>query len=169
MSHDESARGSHDVHRPEVEVGYEEWLERLDALYRSVSFCCWHRIGDRLLADEIAAQVVAGLVAKPRIFKYFGLPFSGRVARLTERGIADARNGTLSRGRGWDRLVADLRSVPPEERQMLVIGWLDGRDDGEVAALLSLDVDTVRAQRAASEEFWRGLAATALPPIVDPP
>jgi hypothetical protein len=152
-----------DEQQDPVDAHYQDWIVRLEALYESVSFCCWHRLGDREVADEISAQVVAGLVGKPKIFKYFGLPFSGRVARLTERGIADAQNGQMSAGRGWAPLVEAIRTAPTEHREVLVLAWLDERDDTALAAELGCDVETAQRRREESLQFWQGVSADSIP------
>ena len=146
-----------------VDALYQDWVVRLEALYESVSFCCWHRLRDRDVADEISAQVVAGLVGKPKVFKYFGLPFSGRVARLTERGIADAQSGELVAGHGWAPLMDGIRAAPPEQREVLAYAWLDERDDAELAIELRCDLETAARRRDESLRFWHDLAAIALP------
>ena len=146
-----------------VEALYQDWIVRLRALYESVSFCCWHRLGDRDTADEISAQVVAGLVGKPKVFKYFGLPFSGRVARLTERGIADAQHGELGAGRGWDPLEEAIRSAPVEQREVLVHAWLNELDGADLAIELRCDEETAARRQEESLRFWRDLAAMSVP------
>ena len=52
-----------------VQSEYDQWLERVQATFESVAFCCWHRLGDRAAAAEVSTQVVARLVGKPSIFK----------------------------------------------------------------------------------------------------
>jgi hypothetical protein len=147
-----------------VEVEYAEWVDRLKATYESVAFCCWHRIGDRRLGDEVSAQVVAGLVEKPKIFKYFGLPFSGRIARLAERGIEKAKAGSLVAGQGWDALIVQVNDAPLEHREVLVYGFLYDADDDELAAALRCDVDAAVERREATLCFWHEVAAASLAP-----
>ena len=50
--------------------------------------------------DWLRRDVVAGLIERPRVFKHFGLPFSGRVAHLAELAIVEARAGR-STGGDW--------------------------------------------------------------------
>lgn len=149
----------------ELQTEYAEWLARLQATYQSVAFCCWHRLGDRELADEVSAQVVAGLVRKPTVFKYFGLPFSGRIARLAEAGIQEARDGTLVSGRGWNDLIGRVQEAPPQHREFLVFGCLRDYDDAQLAAALDCDVEAAAERRSESLRFWEALASSSQEPV----
>ena len=40
--------------------------------------------------------MVAGLIARPQVFRYFGLPYSGRIAKLAEARLAEAAAGELA-------------------------------------------------------------------------
>jgi hypothetical protein len=151
-----------------VQSEYDQWLERVQATFESVAFCCWHRLGDRAAAAEVSTQVVARLVGNPSIFKYFGLPYSGRIARLAERGIDEARNGRLTTSAGWDSLAAQLLSVPPEHREVLVLGCIDDQDDPELAETLGCDVETATNRKAESLQYWQQLAAAVLQPSTEP-
>lgn len=146
----------------DVPAAYEDWLERLRATYQSVVFCCRYQIGDERAAQAVGARVVAGLVGKPGVFKYSGLPFSGRIARHTERGIADARAGVLLFGAGWDAFVERLRQVSPAHQEFMVLGWVDGRDDEAFAELLGCDAAAAANRRSASLAFWQKISAEAL-------
>ncbi len=146
----------------DVLIEYDQWLERIDATYRSVAFCCWHRLGDRVAADEVSAQVVAHLVAKPAVFRYFGLPFSGRIARSAERGIAQAKEGTLPTSRGWPCLIGRLQQVPLEHREILVLACIDNLDDTALAEALGCDTQAAQDRKVASMQYWDQLASGVL-------
>src|SRR6478752_1850270 len=67
---------------------YEAWMERVCATHDAITYTCHHRLGNRSLAAQVSAQVLAGLLAKPKVFRYFGLPYSGRIARLAAARLA---------------------------------------------------------------------------------
>jgi len=126
---------------------YEEWLERLEATYRSVAFCSVHRLGDRALAEQVSAQVVEGLIAKPQVFRYWGLPYSGRIAHLAEALIAQAREGTLREGQDWPTLLTGLRGIPVNQQEVFVLACVEGHDDARLASALSCDEAEARRRR----------------------
>lgn len=146
----------------DVPAAYEDWLERLRATYQSVVYCCRYQVGDERASQAVGVRVVAGLVGKPGVFKYSGLPFSGRLARYTERGIADAKAGVLPFGVGWDVFIERLRQVPPAHQEFMVLGWVDGRDDQAFAELRGCDAAAAAALRSASLAFWQKISAEAL-------
>ena len=142
---------------------YDEWLVRLEATYAAVTFCCLHRLGDRTLAERVGVRVVAGLTARPTIFQYTGLPFSGRIGALAERWIVEARAGRLEDRGNWQDLARELAAVPQSERDMLVMACIRGDDDASVADAFSCDLDTARERRRATLHYFGELAARALP------
>jgi DNA-directed RNA polymerase specialized sigma24 family protein len=130
---------------------YEAWLERLRMTYEALTNCCYYRLeGDRGAAERVSMQVITGLLAKPRMFQYFGLPFSGRVAHLGELSIAEARSGVVPAGSTWEELRAALTQLSPGEREVIVLACIDGRDDAGLAAALECDERTAAARREAT-------------------
>jgi len=143
---------------------YEEWLERVSATYQSVAYCCLHRLYDRAIAEEVSLQVVAGLIGKPKIFKYFGLPYSGRIARLAERGIAEAKAGTLGRsGADWPDLFSALVATPETDREVLLLACVLGYDDAQLASALGCDQEEARSRRQHMIAFFEDLSRRVLP------
>lgn len=137
------------VEAPAVLPEYREWLERLEATYRSVGFCCWHRLGDWALAEQVSAQVVAGLLARPSIFRQWGLPYSGRIAHLAESRIAAAREGTLPPGGDWAMLTEPLLAMSLLDQRVFVLAWVEGLTDEEIATELDVDAPKAQARREA--------------------
>jgi DNA-directed RNA polymerase specialized sigma24 family protein len=130
---------------------YEAWLERLRMTYEALTNCCYYRLeGDRGAAERVSMRVITGLLAKPKIFQYYGLPFSGRVAHLGELGIAEARSSVLPAGSTWAELRATLTQLSPGEREVIVLACIDGRDDAGLAAALECDERTAAARREAT-------------------
>ncbi len=146
--------------------GYEEWLERLSATYRSVAYCCFHRLRNREAAERVSVEVVAEMLARPKVFRYFGLPFSGQIGRLAEPRIARARQGTTVVGgdSSWQELLIRLRSVPKEHQAVFVQTCVEGYTDPEVAAALGCDEDTAKLYRENTMNLLRELSESVLAP-----
>ena len=128
--------------------GYAEWLERLTATYNAVAYCCRHRLRDRKAAECVSAEVVAEMLARPKVFGYYGLPFSGQIARLAEPRIARTQQETTAAGdSGWQELLDRLRALPKEHQEVFVLTCLEGHTDPEIACTLGCDEDTARLRR----------------------
>jgi hypothetical protein len=134
---------------------YAHWLERVRATYEAVAYTVGHRLGNPRLGEQVSVQVVAGMVARPGVFRYSGLPYSGRIARLAEARIAEARAGTLARVCTWTELREALAAVPPVHQHVVVTTCVHGRPADE-------------AEWEATVGYLRTLAAAGLPPVPDP-
>ncbi len=144
---------------------YEEWLERLSATYRSVAYCCFHRLRDREAAEHVSVEVVAEMLARPRVFRYFGLPYSGQVGRLAEPRIAEARQGTVVGGeQGWEELLVRLRSVSKEHQEVFVLTCTEDHADPDVAVALGCDEETARLRRENTMNLLQELSESVLAP-----
>jgi len=145
--------------------GYEGWLERLSATYNAVAYCCRHRLRDRVAAECVSAEVVAEMLARPKVFGYYGLPFSGQIGRLAEPRIARARQGTPVVGgdSGWQELLARLRGVSKEHQEVFVLTCLEGYTDPEIAGALGCDEDTAKLRRENTINLLRELSESVLP------
>lgn len=144
---------------------YEAWMERVCATYDAITYTCHHRLDNRRLAEQVSLQVIAGLLAKPQIFRYFGLPYSGRIARLAEARLAEAQDGCLADRGSWPDLLRKLTRLPPEHQEVFVLTCVRGDDDEQLAANLGCDAQTAGIRRHSTIEFMRALAACALPPV----
>lgn len=146
--------------------GYEEWLERLSATYNAVAYCCRHRLRDRVAAECVSVEVVAEMLARPKVFGYYGLPFSGQIGRLAEPRIARARQGTPVVGGdlGWEEFLARLHGVSKEHQEVFVLTCLEGYTDPEIAGALGCDEDTARLRRENTLDLLRGLSESIVPP-----
>jgi hypothetical protein len=143
-----------------VDADFAEWLERVRATYEAVRYTCTHRLADPALAGPVAVQVAAGLVARPAIFRYFGLPFSGRIAKLAEARIAEADAGDLASVCGWDELRTRLEEMPARHREALVVTCIRGES---LAAALSIDDATAEARHESMLAHMLELAGPGLP------
>lgn len=127
---------------------YEEWLDRVRSTYESVSFTCVYRLGDRSLAENVGAQVIAGMIARPKVFRFFGLPYSARIGHLAEDRIAAARAGQLSPTVTWAGLLRRLRDVPPQQQHVFVLSYVRGIDIEDIAQQLGISVSAAQRLRA---------------------
>jgi hypothetical protein len=154
--------------RPATAEEYADWLERVRATFVAVRYTCSHRLADPTLAEQVSVQVVAGLVARPTVFRYSGLPYSGRIARLAENRIAAADAGRLAATCTWAELRDRLAAVPAEHREVLVAACVRGEHMDVLAATLGCDEPAAAARREATLAFMQELAKPALAAEPDP-
>jgi hypothetical protein len=164
---DTPVAGTRPGHRPdqpdELAAEWDAWRERVRATYEAVEYTCAHRLADAALAGPVAVQVVAGLIARPQVFRYFGLPYSGRIAKLAEARLAEAAAGELAAVCRWADLCERLDAVPAAHRDALVVTCVRGEDDAALAAAWGCDEATAAAGRAAMLTFLGELARPGLP------
>lgn len=145
--------------------GYEEWLDRLSATYRSVAHCCRYRLQDRAAAERISMEVVAEMLARPKVFRYFGLPFSGQLATLAEPRIARVRQGMRMGGNmDWPEFLVRLRGVSKERQEVFLLTCIEGYTDPDVAVALGCDEDAARLRRESIMDSLRELSESVLAP-----
>jgi hypothetical protein len=151
-------------HPDELASEWDAWRERVRATYEAVEYTCAHRLADATLAGPVAVQVVAGLIARPQVFRYFGLPYSGRIAKLAEARLAEAAAGELATVCGWAQLSEQLDAVPQAHREALVVTCVRGDDDAALAAVWGCDEAAAAAGHAAMLAFLRELVRPGLAP-----
>lgn len=94
------------------------------------------------------------------MLRYFGLPFSGRIARLAETMLAEAAAGERTTVCAWAQLRERLDAVPDAHRDALVVTCVRGEDVSALAAVWSCDDAGPAAMLAFIRELARpGLAA----------
>lgn len=147
-----------------LDTEWDEWVERVRTTYEAVQYTCAHRLADAGLAGPVAVQVAAGLVARPAVFRYWGLPYSGRIARLAESLIADADAGRLAPVCDWVELRGRIEGLSQAHRRALVVTCVRGEGDPALASVLGCDeagAAAVRAEMlaAVAEAVRPGLAA----------
>lgn len=150
---------------PDVAQEFDEWLDRVRALFEAVRFTCTHRLADPELAEQVSVQVVAGMVARPAVFRYFGLPFSGRIAKLAEGLIAAADAGELSVVCTWPELRDAIADLPHEHREAFVVTCLRGGDVEELAAALSCDGAVAERRHEAMLTYVEELVRPGTAPV----
>jgi DNA-directed RNA polymerase specialized sigma24 family protein len=138
---------------------YAEWLDRVTATYEAVSYTCRVRLGDAAAGRVVALRVATGLVARPAVFRHWGLPFSGRIAKLAEDAIADVLAGRAGSGGDWGAFRLALAEVSTETQMTFVLTCVEGLADEQVAGRCGCDDATARRRRASTLELMRGLAA----------
>ena len=146
---------------------WDAWFERVRATYEAVRYTCSHRLADPALAEPVAEAVAAGLVSRPSIFRYFGLPYSGRIARLAEAHIAEADAGEFGTVCRWTELRERLAGMPVEHRDALVVTCVRGDDVAALAATLGCDEAAAEAGHEAMLAFMHELARPGLPARTD--
>lgn len=140
---------------------YADWLSRVCMTRESVAYCCLYRLGgNAALAERVSVEVVAGLLARPRVFQYYGLPFSGRLAHLTEMAIGRATAGRRGGRCTWQVVHESLAGLAPEQQEVVIRICVEGCDDDALAALLGCE-DT-EAQRRCEETLGRLEACSEL-------
>jgi hypothetical protein len=142
---------------------YAAWLDRVSATYEAVAYTCGYRLHDRELGRRVSAAVVAGLVRRPGVFRYQGLPFSGRIASLAEPLLAEAREGRLPAGPEWAQLRGALTRLPPDVQEVFVLSCVHGRDVLEVAANLGCGRDAASRRCDEALRMMRELTSEPVP------
>jgi DNA-directed RNA polymerase specialized sigma24 family protein len=99
-------------------------------------------------------EVVAEMLARPKVFHYFGYPFLGQLANLAEPRIAQAlqekQQGETSdkTTKGWQELFSRLLDVSREQQEVFVLAYVEGQPDTEIATALECGEDLARQWRA---------------------
>ncbi len=146
--------------------GYEEWLERLSATYGSVAHCCRYRLQDHAAAAAVSMEVVAEMLARPKVFRYFGLPFSGQLATLAEPRIARVQRGISVGGNmDWQEFLVRLHSVSKEHQEVFLLTCIEGYTDPEIAVVLGCDEDAAKLRRENTMGLLQELSESVLAPV----
>jgi len=143
----------------ELTPEYAEWLDRLTATVEAVSYTCRVRLGNRAAGEAVALTVAAGLVSRPAVFRHWGLPYSGRIAKLAEGGIADVLAGRLTCRGTWAQVRHALTELSPEHQVTLVLTCVEGHSDARLAEEWACDAEAAGARRARTLAYLKELAA----------
>ena len=137
-----------DGEQPDLLPDYAEWLDRVTATFEAVSYTLRIRLGDAVAAEAVALQVALGLVSRPLVFRHWGLPYSGRIAKLAENGIVEVREGRLVPRGSWPVFRSALASVPVDHQATLVLTCVEGWTDAQLAQEWGCDAEAAGARRA---------------------
>ena len=146
---------------PRGDEGFEETYRRL---FPRAATLAYRLLGDRTASEDVAAEALARTYAHWR--KVSGLPHrDGWVLKVATNLAIDAARRKTPRLPQVDAvdpseattlrlaLVAALRSLPRRQRQAVVLRYLSGLREQDVAATLGVSAST------ASTHVQRGLAA----------
>lgn len=143
---------------------YADWLERVKMTRESVAYCCFHRLQrDASLAERVSVEVIAGLLARPKVFQYYGLPFSGRIAHLTEMAIARATADTPGGTCTWPVLQAALEALSFEQQEVVVQICVEGCEDDDLATTLGCSEAHARRLRDVTLAWLKQCSELVLP------
>ena len=148
----------------ETPGGDEDFEQAYRRLFPRAATMAYRLLGDRTAAEDIAAEALARTYAHWR--KVSGLPYrDGWVLKVATNLAIDAarrKKPELSHDEAVDpseaatlrlALVAALRSLPRRQRQAVVLRYLTGLREQDVARTLGVSAST------ASTHVQRGLAA----------
>lgn len=150
-----------------IDAEFTKWVQRLRSTHRAVAFTCKHRLAEPEHAEPLAVRVVAGLLARPTVFQYFGLPFSGRIASIAERLIADAEAGNPPGPADWSELENRVLSLPYHHRAVLVSVCLNGDGVDTLAARLRCGTEEANRRRTALIAYMHDVVAGDLTTTAD--
>lgn len=134
--------------QPDLLPDYAEWLARVTATFEAVFYTLRIRLGDAVAAEAVALRVALGLVSRPLVFRHWGLPYSGRIAKLAEDGIVEVREGRLIERGSWPLFRSALAGVPVDHQATLVLTCVEGWSDAELAREWGCDAEAAGARRA---------------------
>jgi DNA-directed RNA polymerase specialized sigma24 family protein len=110
-------------------------------------------------------EVVAEMLARPKVFRYFGLPFSGQLATLAEPRIARVQQGTMIGGNmDWQELLVRLRNISKERQEVFLLSCIEGYTDPNVAATLGCNEDVARLRRESTMHLLQEISKSVLAP-----
>ncbi|PBI91132.1 Uncharacterised protein [Rhodococcus erythropolis] len=100
-------------------------------------------------------QVVVSMLARPRVFRYQGLPYAGRIAALAEPLIADPDGDWRAQQCPWEELAGRLFEMPTDLRNIHVAAHVHGLSAAEIGSVLGVDVDIVQSMQKQVEDYLR--------------
>lgn len=155
---------------PDIAAEFDQWLRRLTNTHDALAYTCTYRIGDPVLAREVSFRVMSALLGKPQVFRHYGLPYSGRIARLAEPLIALARRGDLIAGplEQWERVFRGILNMPIEVRHVVVVCHVLGNKGETLGALLGCDAATADRRRESAVAWMQAAARPPLDETTDP-
>jgi RNA polymerase sigma-70 factor (ECF subfamily) len=137
-----------------------------DAVYRY----CYYRVGDVKLAQDVAGEVFVRMVEKLDTFRMRGRPLLAWLYTIARNLVTDLhrRNGRerhlplgaatalgddseANLARGVDRrlqaecLAAALRHLTEDQRQVIVLKFMEDRPNGQIARILGKSEGAVKA------------------------
>lgn len=149
---------------PDLAALFDEWIVRLESTYNAVGYTCGHRLGDRAVGDRVAATVIRRLLERPNVFRYSGLPYSGRIASIAEPLISGAED--IGSPVTWNEIRAHLEGLTPERRRLLVGVFVLGESDDRLADWLGCPAIDVATGQHEVREYLRQIPSAVPMPAV---
>jgi hypothetical protein len=146
---------------------YADWVLRIRNTYVSVVHCCKYRLPEHPDGPaRVGLDVIAGLLERPRVFQFFGLPFSGRVGHIAERSISAVANGAdASAAIGFAEVEQRLLDTTAEHQEVIVYAWVDGHEGEALAEALHLDLVVAEQRRNAALAHLKTIVLEARRPV----
>ena len=141
------------------------WLYQ--AYYPKVYNYAYFQLGDVQLAEDIASDVMVRLLESLPRFRFRGVPFAVWVFRIARNRIIDVQrrrrrrgevglNESIATGRedpvataeralARDRVHMALRRLTEEQRQVILLKFIEGFDNAAVAKILARSKGAVKA------------------------
>jgi len=136
-------------------VAFAQIYERY---YQSIYNYVYYRVGDSSLAEDLTAEVFLKALEGIETFTFRGVPFSAWLYRIANNLVADhfrhqpqqpdlsleeeliAAEGepseALERGLTQQQLAQALRGLTEEQRQVIILKFVEGLSNTEVAQVL---------------------------------
>lgn len=141
---------------------YDAWVQRVRDTHDAVRFTVAHRIKNWDRAENVAVHVVVAMLARPKVFRYQGLPYAGRIGSTAESILARPADQPLD-AENFTTLVQYLESMPATLRPILVAAFVHGLTDGEIASAADISPEEVSAQRSEIEQYLTNFSAQHTP------
>lgn len=131
---------------------FEHWLNRVRDTHDSVRFTVGHRLRDWERAETVSVEVVVAMLKRPRVFRYQGLPYSGRIGTVAETILATDVDKKLSQP-DWPTLVDYLLAMPLNLQPVHVAAFVHGLSDEQIADAIGGGTDNASAMRTDIEDY----------------
>nr|WP_218681403.1 hypothetical protein [Rhodococcus qingshengii] len=127
--------------------GFYTWLSRVADTHDSVRYTVEHRIQDWRRAESVSVGVVLEMLKRPKIFRYQGLPYAGRIGSVAEFLLAAPPSDDELAQPDWPTLVDYLNEMTIMQRTILVACFVDDVDHADVAAAMAISRDAAIVAR----------------------
>ncbi len=148
------------------EFDSDAWTEIYHRYYRRIYHYLWRNLGDRDLAEDMAASVFLGATEKIGSFTYRGIPLSAWLYRIAHNMVIDhyrrAKASTLPlsedlAGEGdetaeeGERLVERkslllaIDELTEDQRQVIILKFLEGMSNTEIARIVNKPEGAVKS------------------------
>lgn len=150
-----------------------------------------YQLGDPAAADDLVSEVITRMLAKIDGYQYTGVPFQAWLFRIAHNLLMDSYRQTrklpvvsleawqdrpdapdigapdarLDQILDRDVLLAALAQLTDEQRQVLVLRFVEGWQPAEIAELLGRSIDSVKSLQYRATQAMQRILAQSLRPI----